>query len=138
MRYYLDTNVLVFILTKKDDDISSRVSDILNDYANLFYVSSVAVKELIFLFRIGKIRTRYYKSEQDILYEMKNSDIKIVWFNELHFSKYSELSIVEGHKDMNDHAIIAQAISDRIPLISSDREFKNYVTQGLELVFNKR
>jgi len=34
--------------------------------------------------------------------------------------------------------IIAQAISDKMPVISSDRKFKLYEKQGLQLVFNKR
>jgi PIN domain nuclease of toxin-antitoxin system len=39
---------------------------------------------------------------------------------------------------MNDHAIISQAISDKIALISSDGAFENYTAQGLNFVFNKR
>ncbi|GHT02127.1 hypothetical protein AGMMS49525_05100 [Bacteroidia bacterium] len=139
MRYYLDTNLLVFILSgKKQNEISPKVFNILTDYANLLYTSSVAVKELILLYRIGKAKPLCFKSEEDILDEIKKSDIKIVFFNEHHFAKYAKLSIVEGHKDMNDHAIISQAISDKIALISSDHEFKNYTDQGLNFVFNKR
>jgi PIN domain nuclease of toxin-antitoxin system len=138
MRYYVDTNVLLFILSKNKDDISFKVYNLLSDYANMFYVSSVAVKELILLYRIGKIKHRRFKSEKDMLDEIERSEIKIVFFNEHHFSKYAKLTIVEGHKDMNDHAIISQAISDKITLISSDSEFENYTAQGLNFVFNKR
>jgi PIN domain nuclease of toxin-antitoxin system len=45
---------------------------------------------------------------------------------------------VGKHNDPNDHAIIAQAIADKIPVISSDHKFKSYISQGLKLVFNKR
>ncbi|GHT22330.1 hypothetical protein AGMMS4957_12400 [Bacteroidia bacterium] len=48
MRYYIDTNVLIFVLSKTRDDISSKVADILDDFANTIYVSSVAIKELLF------------------------------------------------------------------------------------------
>ena len=77
MRYYLDTNMLIFMLSGDIDNIEIKV--------------------------------------REILYELS-----------------------EGHKDVNDHVIIAQAISDKIPLISSDIEFENYVPQGLNFVFNKR
>jgi PIN domain nuclease of toxin-antitoxin system len=137
MRYYLDTNILVYFLFKKEN-IHHTVQSLLDDYANTFYVSSVAIKELILLHRIGKIKNRLYKSEEDILGKIKKSEIKIVFFNEHHFSKYAKLSIVDGHKDMNDHAIISQAISEKIALISSDREFENYTNQGLNFVYNKR
>jgi PIN domain nuclease of toxin-antitoxin system len=138
MRYYLDTNVLIFILSEKQDDISLKVSDILTDFANIFYVSSVAVKELIFLYRIGKIKDRRYKKEIDLLQGIRNAGIEIVFFNDSHFSQYAKLNIIAEHKDMNDHAIIAQSISDKIPIISSDGKFQYYAKQGLDLVFNKR
>jgi len=48
------------------------------------------------------------------------------------------LEPASDHKDPNDHIIIAQSISDKIPVISSDRKFKLYEKQGLKLVFNKR
>ena len=55
MRYYIDTNVLIFSLSNTRDDLSSKVTDILSDCVNTIYVSSVAVKELLllYLFRQG-------------------------------------------------------------------------------------
>jgi PIN domain nuclease of toxin-antitoxin system len=114
------------------------VESIIRDYSTTLYVISVAVKELILLFRIGKLKPHSYKSEQVLLGELKKSYLEIIYFNERHFYKYTQLQIIDGHKDMNDHAIIAQAISDRIPLISSDNKFKLYEKQGLQFVFNKR
>lgn len=73
-----------------------------------------------------------------MLDELGRSGIETVFFNKHHFLQYAGLDIVEGHKDMNDHAIIAQAISDRITLVSSDRTFRNYVSQGLDFIYNKR
>ncbi|GHT43681.1 hypothetical protein AGMMS49965_17950 [Bacteroidia bacterium] len=138
MRYYIDTNVLIFVLSKTKDDLSSKVADILFDCVNTIYVSSIAVQELLLLYRIGKMGHLRFKSEADMLAEIKNSNIEMVFFNEYHFAKYAKLEIVAGHKDMNDHAIIAQAMSDKIALISSDKEFTNYTAQGLNFVFNKR
>ena len=40
--------------------------------------------------------------------------------------------------DPSDHVIIAHAITNRMPLVSSDRKFKFYEDQGLELVFNEK
>ena len=41
-------------------------------------------------------------------------------------------------RDPSDHVIIAHAITNRMPLVSSDRKFKFYEDQGLELVFNEK
>lgn len=138
MRYYLDTNLLVFILSNQHNEISSEVLAILKDYSSILYVSSIAVQELLLLYRIGKFRNKLYKSEKELIGAIKENDIRIVYFNEYHLEAYTSMNIIEGHKDMNDHAIIAQAISDKIPVISSDHEFKNYTKQGLDFVFNKR
>lgn len=64
--------------------------------------------------------------------------IEIVPMNKYHLLQYANLNTVHNHKDPNDHIIISQAISDKIPKISSDHKFKEYVSQGLEFVFNKR
>ncbi len=138
MRYYLDTNILVFILFKETDSINHVVSNILEDYSNTFFVSSVAIRELIFLFKTRKLRSRLYETVDDLFNEIKKLGIEIIQFNHHHLQIYSQLVVSEKHKDMNDHAIIAQAISDRIALISSDNEFKTYTSQGLIFVFNKR
>jgi PIN domain nuclease of toxin-antitoxin system len=138
MRYYLDTNLLVFMLSGNLDDIEPKVVNILYDFSNILYTSSIAANELILLYKIGKIELINCKSAQDVLSRIEKSGIKILYYNQYHLLKYSSLELVAGHKDMNDHAIIAQAISDKIPLISSDRCFENYKSQGLDFIYNKR
>lgn len=138
MRCYLDTNILVFILFKETHSINRIVADILDDYANTFLASSVAVRELIFLFKAGKLKSNLYNTVDDMLAEIKKLDIDIIPFNNHHLQVYSKLTIPEKHRDMNDHAIISQAMSDKIALISSDSEFKFYTNQGLNFIFNKR
>ena len=138
MRYYLDTNILIFVLMQDDDNISCDVKIILNDYSNLFYVSTIAVQELIQVYKSGDIRDKDYKTVVALLDAIEESGIEIVSVNKRHLFRYAGLEAVEGHKDPNDHIIIAQSISDKIPIISSDRMFKEYKGQGLSLVFNKR
>ena len=138
MRYYLDTNMLYFILSKDDDEVHFSVANLLNDYSSTLYTSSIAIQELLLLYKIGKFRSRLYKSEQDILATIKLLHINVVFFNERHLNTYTALQIADGHKDMNDHAVISQAISDKIPIISSDAKFSHYTNQGLIFIYNKR
>ena len=139
MRYYLDTNVLIFALLKKmHHELSLEVQRILDDYSNRFYVSSVAVRELIHVYKTGDIQDIRYKSARDLFDAMERLGIEIVPTNRHHLLQYAALDVAAGHKDPNDHIIIAQAISDKIPIISSDRMFKEYVGQGLEFVYNRR
>jgi PIN domain nuclease of toxin-antitoxin system len=130
--------MLVFMLSGSKDDIDIKIRSILYDFSNNLYASSMAANELISLYKNGKIRLVGFKTAQDVLTRLEDTGIELVFFNRHHMSKYLALDLVPDHKDMNDHAIIAQAISDRIPLISSDRKFSRYESQGLQFVFNKR
>jgi len=139
MRYYLDTNILIYILSESKDDICLAVKKILADYSNTFFASSVAVEELIFLHKIGKIDFRKYEDIEELVERLKSLyGIETIFFNDFHYKQYLALQIAENHKDMNDHLIISQAISDKISLISSDNKFPFYENQKLKFVFNKR
>ena len=66
--------------------------------------------------------------------------IRILPVGEEHMDTYARLTLnlAEDHRDPSDHVIIAHAITNRMPLVSSDRKFKFYEDQGLELVFNEK
>jgi len=139
MRYYLDTNVLVFILHNDFDNIHCDVKVILEDCTNSLFVSSIVIQELVLLFRIGKLHYKYtYKNEKDLIKKIEELNIQIVYFSKENSSTYFDLQIAENHKDMNDHLIMSQAISDKIPVISSDYKFKEYIAQGLIFIYNRR
>lgn len=138
MRYYLDTNIFIFILFRENENLHFSIRKILNDYSNSFLVSSIVVKEVLFLFRIGKLKSKFYRNESDLQIAMKKLGIETVLFSDNHLKKYFQLIISENHKDMNDHSIISQSLSDKIPLISSDSKFKEYEQQGLNFIYNKR
>ena len=140
-RYYLDTNILVFLLEKRSDEISKEVGELIMDYENLLFTSTVCVHELIHLSQIGKLHIKRKGKNADIsefsqwLDEMS---IKIVPVTVQNLQTYSTLPLFDEHRDPNDRLIIAQAISDKIALVSSDRKFYMYEKYGLEFVFNRR
>jgi PIN domain nuclease of toxin-antitoxin system len=140
MRYYLDTNTVIFILFDKQegDNIERGVLSLLKDYENTFYISSIVMRELIKLYNDGELKSKQYKSYKDLFTLIDGLDYEVKPFTKQHVMTYAEFTPAENHKDPNDHMIIAQSISDQIPLISSDQKFKLYQKQGLQLVFNKR
>jgi len=138
MRYYLDTNVLFFILLNEKNELDNEVAGILRNYSNLFFVSTTVIRELILLYKKGELKKSKYKTYKDLFIAIEDLNYEIVQVTKKHLFAYAELEPVENHKDPNDHMIIAQSISDKIPIISSDRKFRQYENQGLQLVFNKR
>ncbi|MCL1937222.1 MAG: PIN domain-containing protein [Candidatus Azobacteroides sp.] len=135
MRYYLDTNMLIFVLLNQRDEMDRHVIDIVEDYSNSFYVSTVAVRELILLHKNGEMEKSQYKTYRDIFNTIDFLEIKIVPVQRNNLFAYAELIPVADHKDPNDHMIIAQSISDKIPVISSDGKFKLYEKTGLATRF---
>lgn len=138
MRYYLDTNILIFILSNDKDELDRQTLDILEDYSNTFFLSTVVLKEIILLYKEGKLEHLNYKTNKDLFVAIEELNYEIISVTKKHLFAYAELEPVEDHKDPNDHVIIAQSISDKIPIISSDKKFKRYENQGLQLIFNKR
>ena len=67
-----------------------------------------------------------------------NRFIKILPLKKEHLKTYARLEINEDqdHNDPSDHIIISHAITERIPLISSDTRFPFYTKQGLDLIYN--
>ena len=140
MRYYLDTNILAFVLFDKslEDNCDNYTCSLLYDYENIFYISSIAMRELIKLYNDGELKSAKYKSNKDLFLFISELNYEVKPFTKQHVMTYAELDAMPDHKDPNDHMIIAQAVSEKIPIISSDKKFKLYEKQGLQLVFNKR
>jgi len=136
-RYYIDSNIVCFYAAN-EDQLTAEVSDILDDHGILKYVPSKCVEELIYLQQAGKINIKQWKSAEDIVGYINDELSGIVYVTEKHLRRLARLSLFKEHKDPTDRIVIAQAIDDKIPIISSDRQFPIYKRCGLEIVFNKR
>lgn len=140
MRIYLDTNILVFALFDQDN-LSEDIINAVFDYSNQLLTSTVCVDELIHLCQIGKIGYGGKKkpvTADSMVARIENAGINISPVSKKHLQQVAVLPLHETHRDPNDRLIVAQAISDQIPLVSSDRKFTLYESEGLELIFNKR
>lgn len=112
------------------------------DCGNVLYISTVCVQEFIHLCQTGRLghgkRRRDIIQPEEALQRIHEAHIGIVPVNEQHLQAYAELPIVDDHTDPSDRIIIAQAIADRVPLISSDHKFGGYADQGLHFFYNER
>jgi len=137
MRYLIDSNILIFY--RQNELLTAEVRDILGDYGNRIYVPSKCVEEMIYLQQIGKIKLKECKSAEGVVdFIVGEMGFGIKSAGEEHLRTLARLPIFPDHKDPTDRIIVAQAITEKTPLVSSDRKFHNYVRYGLDLVFNKR
>lgn len=142
MRYYLDTNILVFLSTKRvQDEFTAEVLDIVSGYTDILLASTACVQEFIHLLQIEKFTPRYLREglcAENVIEWLKTCNVEIVPVTEKHLQTYAALPMYADHRDPNDRIIVAQAIADHVPLISSDRKFNHYVKSGLDFIFNER
>ena len=138
-RYLLDTNILVYILLQELDSLSTETMNILEDYDNQLFTSSIVVIEVMQLFRIGKIKSKDFKTNNELYFGIEDRlNIKILPFAKEHANTLSKLKIQAGHNDPFDHSIISHAITEKMILVSSDKKFEAYTGQQLLFSFNKR
>jgi PIN domain nuclease of toxin-antitoxin system len=136
MRYLIDTNVLINIA--EDDYISDDVWAILDDYENQIYVSSESIKEFIQLIQTERVILEKRLRSREVFDLIENEfELHVKYVTKEHLQTLSKLEIDEGHNDPNDRIIISQAITEKIPLISSDTKFPKYTKFGLELIANR-
>lgn len=139
MRYLIDTNIYVYMMVEPDK-LSRDVDMLLQDYDNILCMSVESLKELIIAYRNKGLWSTIWHSEEEMVMSVISSRITLLPLKPEHMLRYSQMRINEaqGHKDPSDHVIIAQAITEDIPLISSDRRFEFYRKQGLDFVFNEK
>ena len=141
-RYYLDTNILIFLGTGDKDSLSDEVISLLKDYTSILYTSTECVKELIYNLLIGKIPTNKKDKNSltpfNVFEWLESMNIKVIPVGKEHLKKFAELPLYDDHKDPSDRLIIAQAIADKVSLVSSDRKFNRYEKNGLEFLYNER
>lgn len=134
----LDTNIFVFLANEKDR-LSHPVRNILFDPQNAICMSVESVREIIIKHRKGDLLNKRWRDSRDIIKAITKEfgiDILPTDLNVMRTLAGLQINQAQSHEDPFDHLIISQAITCRLPLISSDEKFPFYRSQGLELIEN--
>jgi PIN domain nuclease of toxin-antitoxin system len=126
----LDTNTFIWSLAITEKLGRRALADISNN-KNQVYVSSISLLECAIKIRTGKLKLSLEFSEVDRYLEEAN--IQQMPFNTWaaeHYLKLPELS----WSDPFDAAIIAQAVSKHMTLITSDHNILNSGLDGLNII----
>lgn len=140
MRVLLDTNIVIFLLIDIDS-LSDDVKGVVFDYDNMLCISVESLRELIVIYRNKRLLNKVWKSSDSMIDDLTEKfNILVLPLKEEHMRTYSNLQINDSqeHFDPSDHVIISHAITERMPLISSDHKFQFYRNQGLDLIYNIR
>ena len=119
MRVLLDTAVLIFAV-ESPERLSKRAMAILKSPENIRELSSVSLTEIAIKTTLGKLKFSAEIARQAI----QDMDIRILPFTADHAYRLFELPAY--HRDPFDRQIIAQALSEDVPVVTSDEKFRAY------------
>jgi len=120
-KYLLDTHTLLWLFGDYNF-LSEKVKNILNNKNNLFLVSYISFWEISIKNNLGKLPLQTTILE---LYDLtKKMNIKILNINIDSINKTNKLYL--HHRDPFDRMLIAQAITENIPILSADVKFDLY------------
>ena len=143
MNYFLDTNIILILFFNRVNEIEPTILSILSNNKNNFFASTISLLEIAQLYRRKKIKEIDYdilntgdKFIENISYSLPIIEVLPFEYREARIA--SRLNFVSNHKDPNDLAIIAHAISEQMPIISCDDKFLEYKPQGVVVLHNRR
>ena len=136
MRLMLDTCAIIDLLTDMET-LGKGAMALIDDPENVLFASAESMRELVVHFNNKRLLNRYFKTSTDVLKAVESElDIEFLPVRRNVGYQYSRLTIneAEDHRDPSDHMIISHAITERMPLLSSDTRFWFYRNQGLDLI----
>ena len=122
MRYLLDTHTLIWLFSN-NPQLSNQARSIITDESNELFVSIASIWEMTIKSSLGKLNLTIPLSDL-IAQKLIPSDIQLLPIQLEHLAVLQILPF--HHRDPFDRILIAQAISDRLTLLSTDAAFKSY------------
>jgi PIN domain nuclease of toxin-antitoxin system len=126
VRLLLDTAILIYAV-ESPGRLSKRALDVLENSENILEISAISLAEIAIKVALGKLSLSATTARQAI----QDLDIRVLPYTAEHAIHLFELPL--HHGDPFDRQIIAQALSEKIPVVSSDEKFHLY--KGLKIVW---
>lgn len=126
MQLLLDTDILIWFLEGKSK-LSIRQRDLIIDGENDVYASIASLWEIAIKLSLRKLDLT--KSFDEIINALRKENIEVLPITPDHLVKVTTLHF--RHRDPFDRIIIAQAMSEEIPIMTLDRNFAEY---GVEVL----
>jgi PIN domain nuclease of toxin-antitoxin system len=123
--FLLDTHAFLWFI-EGDPQLSTTAKTLINDTSNGRYLSIASLWEMSIKVSTGKLSLVMSFSEL-VNQHVYGNAIELLDISPAHLDELSKLPF--HHKDPFDRLIIAQCLSEKIPVISIDSAFASYPVQ---------
>ena len=131
MAYLIDTQILIWSIVSPEK-LSNPTRTILQN--ERIFVSQVSLLEIVIKQKVGKL-PELTLSVDELERQLLLDNFQILFLKNVHFSAYNSIPLLANHKDPFDRLILATALSENLPVISADENFRLYVPQ-IQLIEN--
>ena len=126
MRLLLDTAILIYAV-ESPERLSKRATAVLRNPANILELSSVSLSEIAIKATAGKLKL----SAAILRQALHDLSIRVLPYSAEH--GYRLFDVPRHHGDPFDRQIIAQALVEEIPIVTSDEKFGLF--KGVKIVW---
>ncbi len=123
----LDTQIFIALSYVGLDDFSSRARKLIENEDSELLFSAVSITEIVVKASINKLAI----TAGDASKTAEDLRLTLIPFEPRHAMRMFQLPV--HHRDPFDQMLIATALSESVPIISQDSEFKSY--RGLKLIW---
>jgi PIN domain nuclease of toxin-antitoxin system len=128
----LDTQAVILLYVEGSGAVSAKTRRILEDPETIRLISAVSVTEIAIKTRLGKLK---FGRGQIVAEEMSRitADLRadLIPYSARHANALVDLPL--HHGDPFDRMLIATALTEVVPIVSADREFRRY--KGLQVLW---
>jgi PIN domain nuclease of toxin-antitoxin system len=126
VRLLIDTATLIYAV-EAPERLTERASAALRNPGNVLELSTISITEIAIKESLGKLRVTAAIVRQAV----QDLDIRILPYTGEHGFRLFEL--LPHHSDPFDRQIIAQALFEKLPVVTPDEKFKLY--SGLKIIW---
>jgi PIN domain nuclease of toxin-antitoxin system len=126
VRLLLDTAVLIYAV-ESPEQLSQRASAALQNPENVLELSAISLAEIAIKASFGKLKL----SPEMARHAVEDLQTRILPFTAEH--AYALFDLPLHHRDPFDRQILAQAVSEDVPVVTPDKKFELY--RGIKVVW---
>lgn len=124
MKYLLDTQIVIWILTEPDK-IPAEIKKLITSKDNQLVVSNASLLEITIKQTINKL-PEFTATTSEIVEQLQIIDIQLKDISTKYIENYKNIPLLHDHRNPFDRIILATGLAEDIPVISSDAKFQRY------------